>query len=372
MKKIMIVFGTRPEAIKMIPLVKKIEMEKELKLIICVTGQHKDMLNQVLDKFDIQPNYNLDIMIESQTIAYITTSVMNKIDEIIELEKPDLVLVHGDTTTSMAAALTAYYHQIKIGHVEAGLRSHNKYSPYPEEMNRVLTADLADFHFAPTITNKNNLLKEGIDEKNIFITGNTVIDAIKLTTSQKYKFENEKLKNIKFIANKKYILLTAHRRENWGEPLKNICQAMVNLTKKRDDIEIFFPVHLNPKVRNIVFSMIDKNNKSIHLLDPIHVFDMHNLMAKVDLVVTDSGGLQEEAPALGKPVLVLRENTERPEAIERGTAKVIGTNAEKIVIETESLLDDAEAYQKMAKAINPYGDGHASDRIVEIIKKIIK
>lgn len=369
MKKIMVVFGTRPEAIKMIPIIKQIEKEKDLKLTVCTTGQHKDMLNQVLKKFNIVPDYNLDIMKKAQTITYITTVIINKIDEIIKKEKPNIILVHGDTTTSLATAIAAYYNKVKIGHVEAGLRTHNKYSPYPEEMNRVLISDLADIHFAPTQANKNSLLIEGIDEKNIFITGNTVIDAIQLTINKDYKFEEEKLNKIDFNKNKKYILLTAHRRENLGEPIRNICKAIKILAEKRNDVEVIFPVHYNPKVREVVFKYLG-NNKKVHLLDPINVFDMHNLMSKVYLVMTDSGGLQEEAPAIGKPVLVLRENTERPEAIKNGVAKIVGANTENIMKEVEILLDNDKEYNKMAKSVNPYGDGHASERIVEIIKRL--
>lgn len=369
MKKIMVVFGTRPEAIKMIPIIKQIEKEKDLKLTVCTTGQHKDMLNQVLEKFNIVPDYNLDIMKKAQTITYITTVIINKIDEIIKKEKPNIILVHGDTTTSLATAIAAYYNKVKIGHVEAGLRTHNKYSPYPEEMNRVLISDLADIHFAPTQANKNSLLIEGIDEKNIFITGNTVIDAIQLTINKDYKFEEEKLNKIDFNKNKKYILLTAHRRENLGEPIRNICKAIKILAEKRNDVEVIFPVHYNPKVREVVFKYLG-NNKKVHLLDPINVFDMHNLMSKVYLVMTDSGGLQEEAPAIGKPVLVLRENTERLEAIKNGVAKIVGANTENIMKEVEILLDNDKEYNKMAKSVNPYGDGHASERIVEIIKRL--
>ena len=369
MKKIMLVFGTRPEAIKMIPIIKQIEKEKDLKLTVCTTGQHKDMLNQVLENFNIVPDYNLDIMREAQTITYITTVIINKIDEIIKKEKPNIILVHGDTTTSLATAIAAYYNKVKIGHVEAGLRTHNKYSPYPEEMNRVLISDLADIHFAPTQANKNSLLIEGIDEKNIFITGNTVIDAIQLTINKDYKFEEEKLNKIDFNKNKKYILLTAHRRENLGEPIKNICKAILDLTRKREDIEIIFPVHYNPKVREIVFKYLE-NNKKVHLLNPVNVFDMHNLMNKCYLIMTDSGGIQEEAPALGKPVLVLRENTERPEIVECGAAKIVGTNTENIIQETELLLDSLDIYNKMAQVVNPNGDGHASEKIVKVIKEM--
>ena len=373
MKKVMVVFGTRPEAIKMVPVIKKIQQEKDFKLVICTTEQHKEMLNQVLEKFNIEPNYRLNIMKEEQTLTYITTEVINKMDEIIKKENPNIVLVHGDTTTSFATAVSAFYNKIKIGHVEAGLRTKNKYSPYPEEMNRVLISDLADVHFAPTETNKKNLINEGIDEKDIFVTGNTVIDTVHLTVRENYKFEEKELQNIHFNNSTKYILLTAHRRENLGKPLENICKAVDELTKKRQDIEIIFPVHYNPKVRETVFNLLS-NNPKIHLIDPINVFDMHNLMNKMYLILTDSGGLQEEASELKKPVLVLRENTERLETVRKmpsGGVKVIGTNSLKIISETENLLDNKKEYEKMSNAINPFGDGHASERIVKALKNII-
>ena len=369
MKKIMIIFGTRPEAIKMIPLIREVQKDKELELKVVITGQHKDMLNQVLERFNIVADYDLKIMKKVQTLSYITTSIIQKLDKIIKKEQPDIILVHGDTTTAASSAIVAFYNKVKIGHVEAGLRTYNKYSPYPEEMNRVLISDLADLHFAPTQANKKALIAENISEENIYVTGNTVIDAVHLTIDKKYKFECEKLNNIDFNNGKKYILLTAHRKENLGEPLENICKAINTLTSKKNDVEVIFPVHFNPKVRETVFEILKDNNK-VHLLDPIDVFDMHNLMNKIYLVMTDSGGLQEEAPALGKPVLVLRENTERPEVVECGAAKIVGTNSQNIVNEAENLIMDIEAYNKMAKAINPYGDGHASEKIVKIIKNI--
>lgn len=369
MKKVMIVFGTRPEAIKMIPIVKQLEKEKDVEFKVCTTGQHKSMVNQVLEKFNTKVDYDLDIMKESQTITYITTSIIDKMDKIIKKEKPDIILVHGDTTTAFSVALVAFYNKIKIGHVEAGLRTYDKYSPYPEEINRVLISDLADLHFAPTNANKEALMKEGISEDSIFITGNTVIDAIKLTIDNKYKFENELLNKIEFNSDKKYILLTAHRKENLGKPLENICKAINELTKKREDIEVIFPVHYNPKVREVVFKYLE-NNKKVHLLDPINVFDMHNLMNKCHLIMTDSGGLQEEAPSLGKPVLVLRQNTERPEVVKAGAAKIVGTDTKNIVEQVELLLNNKEKYNEMAQVANPYGDGQASKRIVKIIKEL--
>lgn len=369
MKKVMIVFGTRPEAIKMIPIVKQLEKENDVEFKVCTTGQHKSMLNQVLEKFNAKVDYDLDIMKESQTITYITTSIIDKMDKIIKEEKPDIILVHGDTTTAFSVALVAFYNKIKIGHVEAGLRTYNKYSPYPEEINRVLISDLADLHFAPTHANKEALMKEGISENSIFITGNTVIDAIQLTIDNNYKFENEILNKIEFINSKKYILLTAHRKENLGKPLEDICKAINELTKKREDIEVIFPVHYNPKVREVVFKYLE-DNKKVHLLDPINVFDMHNLMNKCYLIMTDSGGLQEEAPSLGKPVLVLRQNTERPEVVEAGAAKIVGTDTKNIVEHVELLLNNKEKYNEMAQVANPYGDGQASKRIVKIIKEL--
>ena len=367
MKKVMMIFGTRPEAIKMIPIIREIQEDKNLELKVCITGQHKDMLNQVLTSFNISVDYDLEIMREVQTLSYITTSIIQKLDEIIKQEQPDIILVHGDTTTAFSSALVAFYNQVKIGHVEAGLRTYDKYSPFPEEMNRVLISDLADIHFAPTENNKKALIAEGVDEEKIYVTGNTVIDTINLTINQDYKFENSYLNNIKFSQDKKYILLTAHRKENLGIPLENICKSINELTHQRKDIEIIFPVHYNPKVREIVFKHL-KPNKQVHLLDPINAFDMHNLMNKCYLILTDSGGLQEEAPALGKPVLILRENTERPEVVECGAAKLVGTNEQIIIQETGKLLDDVELYKKMSQVANPYGDGHASERIVYAIK----
>lgn len=367
--KVMITFGTRPEAIKMIPIIKELEKEQNVQTVVCTTGQHRDMLDQVLDKFNVKPNYKLDIMKANQTISYINAAILEQVDAILKKEEPDIVLVHGDTTTSLACAQAAFYNKIKIGHVEAGLRTYDKYSPFPEEMNRVLISKLADLHFAPTLKNKENLLNEGIKEENIFITGNTVIDAMKYTISDKYVFNNEDLKNIDFKdKSKKYIVVTAHRRENLGKPLENICDSINELVEKRNDIEVIYPVHKNPKVREIVFDKL--KNEKIKLIEPLDVFDMHNLMNNSYLIMTDSGGLQEEAPALGKPVLVLRENTERPEAIEAGVAKIVGNQKNVIFDSVNELLDNNDKYNEMSKAINPYGVGDSSRKIVDSILKL--
>lgn len=370
MKKIMIVFGTRPEAIKMIPIIKEIEKEEEMQEIIVTTGQHKDMLEQVLKEFNIKTNYSLNIMKKEQTVTYITTAVINEMSEIIEKEKPDIVLVHGDTTTSFASAVAAFYNQVKIGHVEAGLRTYNSYSPYPEEMNRTLISHLANLHFAPTEENKQNLLKENIKPENIFVTGNTIIDTMKLTITKNYEFEEETLKKIEFDHNKKYILLTTHRRENQNGQIEDICKAINELIRKRENVEIIFPVHYNPKVRKAVYKIIDKDNPKIHLLNPINVFDMHNLINKIDIVLTDSGGLQEEAPTIGKNVLVLRENTERPEVLKTGLVKIIGTDTEKIIEETEKVLGNIED-DKQVKLTSPFGDGHSAEKIIQILNNKI-
>lgn len=367
--KILSVFGTRPEAIKMAPLVKQLEKTEEIESKVCVTAQHREMLDQVLELFNIVPDYDLNIMKEKQTLNTITTNVLSSLGEIFNIEKPDMVLVHGDTTTTFAASLAAFYSKVKVGHVEAGLRSYNKYSPFPEEMNRKLTGAIADLHFAPTYRNKDNLLKEGIDEKSIFITGNTVIDAMEYTVNDYYLFNNEYLNNVDF--SKKIIMVTAHRRENWGEGIENICKALLEIKNTNSDVEIIYLVHLNPIVKDTVYKYLD-GVKGIHLLEPLDTKDTHNLMKKAYLILTDSGGIQEEAPHLGKPVLVLREVTERVEAIEAGTVKLVGTNLEKIIIEANILLNNEKEYYKMSKATNPYGDGKASIRIVKSILEFFK
>lgn len=360
MIRVLSVFGTRPEAIKMAPLINTFQKNPYFDSKVCVTAQHREMLDQVLDIFDIKPDYDLDIMRERQSLADITVNALKGLEEVIKKAKPDIVMVHGDTTTTFVGALASYYNQVQVGHVEAGLRTFNKFFPYPEEMNRKLTGALADIHFAPTSNSKENLLKEGINEKSIFITGNTVIDALKTTVKKQYIFKNPILKKLNF--DNRIILVTAHRRENIGEPLENICAALREICQNYKDTEIVYPVHMNPAVRDIVFSMLG-NIDRIHLIDPIDVIEMHNLMDRCHLVLTDSGGLQEEAPSLGKPVLVLRAETERPEAIEFGTLKLAGTEKKNIYDLTAMLLDDKEEYQKMANAVNPYGDGFASERI---------
>lgn len=365
-KKIITIFGTRPEAIKMAPLVKELERREGIESKVCVTAQHREMLDQVLELFDITPDFDLNIMKSKQTLTGITNKVLEGLEEVFTKEKPDMILVHGDTTTTFSGALAAFYQQIKVGHVEAGLRTFDKYFPFPEEMNRKLTGSLADLHFAPTKGSKANLLREGVKESDVFITGNTVIDAMSHTVKENYKFENELLNKIDF-ENKKVIMITAHRRENWGEGIENICDALNKIVEENKDVELVYLVHLNPVVKDVVTKKLG-NKERIHLLSPLDTNETHNLMNKCFMVMTDSGGLQEEAPHLGKPVLVLRDVTERPEAVEYGTVKLVGTDIEKIVSEANSLIRDKEQYLKMSKAANPYGDGYASKRIVDIIE----
>ncbi|MCM8709739.1 UDP-N-acetylglucosamine 2-epimerase (non-hydrolyzing) [Clostridium sp. SYSU_GA19001] len=363
--KVITIFGTRPEAIKMAPLIKELEKREEIDSLVCVTAQHRQMLDQVLDLFNITPNFDLNIMQAKQSLTAITTRVLEGLEEIFEAEKPDLILVHGDTTTTFAGALAAFYKQIKVGHVEAGLRTFDKYFPFPEEMNRKLTGAITDFHFAPTVGSKNNLLKEGLDKNNIFVTGNTVIDAMDYTVEENYKFITEVLNTIDY-KNKKVIMVTAHRRENWGDGIENICKALKYLVETNKDVELVYLVHLNPVVKDTVYKYLDGLDR-VHLLPPLDTKETHNLMNRCFMVMTDSGGLQEEAPHLGKPVLVLRDVTERPEAVEAGTVKLIGTNKENIIKTAEVLIRNIDEYEKMTKAINPYGDGKASKRIVDAI-----
>lgn len=363
--KVMTVFGTRPEAIKMAPLIKTLEKYQQIESLVCVTAQHRQMLDQVLEIFDIRPDYDLNIMQERQTLADITKRALEGLYGVFSDVIPDIVLVHGDTTTTFAASLAAFYSKLKVGHVEAGLRTFDKYFPYPEEMNRRLTGAIADLHFAPTVSNKENLLRENIKEENIFVTGNTVIDALSSTVTDDYEFSDEFLRNYSF-AGKRVILVTAHRRENFGKPFENIFTALRKLAEDFSDIEIIYPVHLNPVVREPAGRILG-NHERIHLIEPLNVQDMHNLMARSYLIMTDSGGLQEEAPSLGKPVLVLRNETERPEAVKAGTVKIAGTETEKVYNEAYLLLTDKEEYEKMSKAINPYGDGKASVRIAEAL-----
>ena len=363
--RVMLVFGTRPEAIKMCPLVLELKKRKDIETIVCVTAQHREMLDQVMQAFNVVPDYDLNIMKPKQTLAHITAAVLEGVYDVIQKERPDIVLVHGDTTTTLAAAQAAFDSKVRVGHVEAGLRTYDKYSPFPEEMNRKLVTSIADIFFSPTQNNKNNLLKENISEEDIYITGNTVIDSLKTTVKEDYEFTHPVLEKIDF--SKKVIFMTAHRRENLGEPLKNICEAVKEIATKNEDVEVVYPVHLNPVVQETAHSVLD-GIQNVHLIEPLDVITTHNLINKSTFVLTDSGGIQEEAPSLGKPVLVLRNETERPEAVEAGTVKVVGTDKEVIITEATKLLTDSYEYNKMSKAANPYGDGNSCDRIVEAIR----
>lgn len=363
--KVMSIFGTRPDAIKMAPLVKELEKSNDISAIVCVTAQHRQMLDQVLDIFQIKPGYDLNIMQDRQTLEQITTRSLDGLSDLFDNVRPDIVLVHGDTTTCFVAALAAFYRKIPVGHVEAGLRTFDKYSPFPEEMNRKLAGALADLHFAPTVANRTNLLREGVPKEKIYVTGNTVIDALKTTVKQDYTFQSPALKKIDFNG-KRTIVVTAHRRENLGMPLEQICLALKDIADSYEDINIIYAVHLNPAVRKTVFSVLG-SSPNIHLIDPPDVQDMHNLMARSYFVMTDSGGLQEEAPSLGKPVLVLRNETERPEAVSAGTVKLAGTSRGIIKALASELIENPDEYKKMSKAVNPYGDGRASERIVNAI-----
>ena len=364
--RLMTVFGTRPEAIKMCPLVLEMHKHPEyIEPIVAVTAQHREMLDQVLELFHIKPDYDLNIMASGQTLYDITTRALNGLKEVIEDAKPDMVLVHGDTTTTFAGALAAFYAQVPVGHVEAGLRTGNKYSPYPEEMNRKLTGSIADMHFAPTSTSKENLLKENVAPETIVVTGNTVIDALQTTVKANYEFADAEFNKI-FARGNRLILMTTHRRENLGEPMRNVYKALRKVLETHADVEAIFPVHKNPKVREIVQEELGGLER-VHLIEPMDYEPFANLMGKVDIVLTDSGGIQEEAPALGKPVLVLRDTTERPEAVDAGTVKLVGTGYEDVLRETNLLLDDPAHYQKMAEAANPYGDGKACERIIKAI-----
>jgi UDP-N-acetylglucosamine 2-epimerase (non-hydrolysing) len=362
--KVMTVFGTRPEAIKMAPLVLELQKNEQIESICCLTGQHREMLDSVMDIFHLKGDYDLHIMEKSQTLSGITTKTLLGMDGVLDEAKPDLVLVHGDTSTTFAGALSAYYHQVPVGHVEAGLRTWDKYSPFPEEINRTLVSDIADLHFAPTPANAANLRRESVAGE-AFITGNTVIDAMRYTVRKDYRFQTALLNELDF-ENRRVIAVTCHRRENYGKPMEDIMHAILALAEAHPDIEIVYPVHLSPAVRNTVFPILGGHER-IHLIDPIDVEEMHNLMDRCCFVMTDSGGLQEEAPALGKPVLVLRRETERPEAVEAGTVKLAGVDKDEILRLANELLDDPAAYARMAKAVNPYGDGHACERIVQAI-----
>lgn len=367
MKKIMLIFGTRPDAIKMLPLALELKKYKEFDVKICVTAQHREMLDQVLEIFDVKPDYDLNIMTKNQTLEDISGKILIELKNVLINDPQDLVLVHGDTSTGLMSALEAFYQKIPVGHVEAGLRSFDIYSPFPEEMNRKLIGAISTYHFAPTENNVKNLLNEGIKRNSIVKTGNTVIDVLKYTVKDDFKFKEDVLNNIDY-KNNRIILLTAHRRENLGTPLENICRAIKFIVKNYKDVEVIYPVHLNPKVRETVNKILG-NEKKVHLIEPLDVKELHNLMKRVYLVATDSGGIQEEAPALGKPVLVLRTETERPEAIEAGTVKLIGIDEENIKTQICLLLDNLDEYNKMSKAVNPYGDGNASKYIAEFLLK---
>ena len=366
--KVLFVFGTRPEGIKMAPIIKEIQKRDKFECYTCVTGQHREMLDQVLEIFDIEPDYDLNIFKKGQSLTDVTTKTLEGLENILDDLKPDILLVQGDTTTVFAAALAAFYKKIKIGHVEAGLRSGNLYSPYPEEANRKLTGVISNYHFAPTESNRQNLIEEGYDEKNIFITGNTVIDALKYSVREDFVFDDESLNDLDY--NKDVVLLTAHRRENWGKPMEDIFKAIRRVVLERENLEIVFPRHLNPIVRDAAekyFADLDR----VHLIEPLSYLPFSNLMARVKFVVTDSGGVQEEAPALGKPVLVLRNETERMEGVEAKTAKLVGTKEQDVYQSIVSLLDDKDLYDEMAKAVNPYGDGHAAEKIVDVLEEMI-
>jgi len=365
--KVLVVFGTRPEAIKMAPVIRELKKVQDIETVVAVTAQHREMLDQVLKLFDIKTDYDLDLMKEQQDLFSITTGVLNGLKEILEKEQPHLVLVHGDTTTTFAAALAAFYQRIPVGHVEAGLRTRNKYSPYPEEINRTLAGRITELHFAPTDTARDNLLAESTATFKIWVTGNTVIDALLETVQPEYTFGQE-LQGIDF--DRRIILVTTHRRENWGSSMRNIYQALIDIVNEFPDVEVVFPVHRNPVVRDIAEEML-KGRERFHLIDPLDYEPFANLMNRCYMVMTDSGGMQEEAPSLGKPVLVLRDTTERPEALQAGTVKLVGTNQQSIYEAARLLLTDKEEYDKMARALNPYGDGYAAQRIVNVIKDFL-
>ena len=361
MKKVMLVFGTRPEAIKMCPLVNELKTRKNIETIVCVTGQHRQMLDQVLEVFDVIPNYDLSIMKEKQTLFDITTNILNDIRKVLEEVRPDVVLVHGDTSTTFVTALACFYLQIPVGHVEAGLRTYNIYSPYPEEFNRQAVGIISNYNFAPTEKAKENLIKEGKKKESIYITGNTAIDALKTTIKKEY-YHSE----LEWAKGSRLILITAHRRENLGEPMKAMFRAILRVLKEHPDVKAIYPIHMNPIVREIADSILGKEER-VHIIEPLEVIDFHNFLNQSYMILTDSGGIQEEAPSLGKPVLVMRDTTERPEGIEAGTLKLVGTEEENIYRNFKKLLDDEEEYKKMSNASNPYGDGFACKRIADIL-----
>lgn len=363
MKKVMLVFGTRPEAIKMCPLVNELKTRKSLETIVCVTGQHRQMLDQVLEAFQVEPDYDLSIMKDRQTLFDVTTNILNKIKGVLEKEKPDVVLVHGDTSTTFVTALACFYLQIPVGHVEAGLRTYNIYSPYPEEFNRQAVGIVSQFNFAPTELSKNNLLKEGKKEETIFVTGNTAIDALKTTVREDYVHPD-----LDWAFDSRLIMITAHRRENLGEPMKHMFRAIRRVMDEHPDVKAIYPIHMNPVVREIADSILGDDER-IRIIEPLEVLDFHNFLNRSYMILTDSGGIQEEAPSLGKPVLVMRDTTERPEGIAAGTLKLVGTEEETIYQNFKSLLENEDEYEKMSKASNPYGDGFACKRIADILEK---
>lgn len=361
MKKVMLVFGTRPEAIKMCPLVNELKSRSELETVVCVTGQHRQMLDQVLEAFSVKPDYDLSIMKERQTLFDVTTNILNSIKEVLEKEKPNVVLVHGDTSTTFVTALACFYLQIPVGHVEAGLRTYNIYSPYPEEFNRQAVGIVSQFNFAPTELSKENLVREGKDESKIYITGNTAIDALKTTVKADYTHPE-----LEWAEGSRLIMITAHRRENLGEPMKNMFRAIRRVMDENPDVKAIYPIHMNPVVRETANAILGDDER-IHIIEPLEVLDFHNFLNKSYLILTDSGGIQEEAPSLGKPVLVMRDTTERPEGIKAGTLKLVGTEEETIYNEFTKLLTEREEYDKMSQASNPYGDGFACKRIADIL-----
>lgn len=365
MNKVLIVYGTRPDAIKMAPVVLEFKKNPSIETIVCTTAQHRETIDMVNSIFNIKPDYDLDIMKKSQTLEYITSAVMEKFSKVLDIEKPDLVLVHGDTATCLICSLASFYKKVPVGHVEAGLRTHDIYSPFPEEMNRKLVGNIATLHFCPTQLNRTNLLNENIEDSSIFVTGNTAIDALNTTVGTDYKFNCDDLNKIDYQKNR-VILLTAHRRENLGKPLENICKAVLDIAENFKDVIFVYPVHPNPAVQNTVRAKLNGKPRII-LTDMLDVRDLHNLMKRTYIVMTDSGGLQEEAPALGKPVLVLRKETERPEAVEMGTVKLSGINKTEITDDAVKLLTDKDIYNRMATAVNPYGDGHASEKILKAV-----
>lgn len=363
MKKVMLVFGTRPEAIKMCPLVNELKTRPNFDVKVCVTGQHKEMLQQVLKVFDIEPDYDLKIMKVSQTLFDVTNAILTKIKPILEEENPDIVLVHGDTTTTFATALACFYLEIPVGHVEAGLRTYNIRSPFPEEFNRQAVSIMSQFNFAPTEVSKQNLVNEGKNPSNIFVTGNTAIDALKTTVREDYESEV-----LQWVGNNRLILITAHRRENLGKPMEQMFKAIRHIVDEHDDVKVVYPIHLNPKIREIADKILG-NDEKIRLISPLEVIDFHNFLAKSYMILTDSGGIQEEAPSLGKPVLVMRDTTERPEGIKAGTLRLVGTDEKNVYNNFKQLLEDPIEYKKMSYASNPYGDGKASKRIADILSE---